>query len=87
MTRTALPLAAAFAVALSGTAAFAGSMPVLNFPNLQFAPETSQSVVTRDTAPQTQPCTQLERSAGLSPAACGYMSNADVVKLKTAQDD
>lgn len=86
MTQTALPLAAAFAVVLSGSAAFAGSMPIY-FPNLQFAPQASESIVTRDLAPQASVCTQIEKSADLSPEACGTLSAADMAKLKTAQDD
>lgn len=87
MMKITLPLAAAFAVALSGTTAFAGYVPVLDFPNLQFAPAGAETLVTRDLAPQPNVCSQLERAAELSPKDCGELSAAELAKLKMAQDD
>lgn len=87
MTRTALPVAAFFAATITASTAFAGGMPVLNFPNLQFAPAASETVVTRDIAPQTSVCTLLELSVGLSQKDCGTLDRTDVAKLKTVQDD
>ena len=83
--RTALFLAAGTAAFMSATPTLASTSSALFIPNLEYPPKAE--VVTRDDSATFQDCTQLEKSAQISPADCGTYSRAEIAKIIAAQDN